>query len=201
MSQPAGLGFRSHSGWSIVVAVGGSPFNPVVLERHRIETASPAIPGSKQPYHAAERLDFQQAEMLIHSCRESSTALARDAVNGIVVDLERRGHRVVVAGLLFGSGRPLPDLKATLQSHALIHTAEGEFFREVLARASEHCSLPLTKVKEREIWDRSAEAFHLSSADVQQRINELGRSLGPPWRQDQKLASLVAWTALTEYYL
>ena len=34
--------------------------------------------------------------------------------------------------------------------------------------------------------------------DLQQRIGELGRSLGPPWRQDEKLASLAAWIALAE---
>jgi hypothetical protein len=26
----------------------------------------------------------------------------------------------------------------------------------------------------------------------------LGKSLGPPWRQDEKLASMVAWIALAE---
>ena len=117
-------------------------------------------------------------------------------MSAIIIDLEQRGHRVVGTGLICGSGRLLPGLAATLQSHALIHTAEGEFFREVLARAIEHFSLPLTKVKEREIWDRSATVFHLGSGDLHQRINELGRSLGPPWRQDEKLASLVAWMAL-----
>ena len=174
MSEPAALGFRTHSGWMVVAAVAGSPRNPVVLERRRIETAEPAIPGSKQPYHAAERLGFQTAEMLIRHCRDNSTVLARDAVSAIIIDLEQRGHRVVGAGLICGSGRLLPGLAATLQSHALIHTAEGEFFREVLARAIEHCSLPLTKVKEREIWDRSATVFHLGSGDLHQRINELG---------------------------
>src|SRR5438094_1358039 len=167
MSEPAALGFRTHSGWTIVLAVAGSPRNPVVLERRRIETADPAIPGSKQPYHAAERLGLQQAETLIRRCRDSSTVLARDAVSAMIVHLEQRGHRVVGAGLLFASGRQLPGLAATLRSHTLIHTAEGEFFREALARASELCSLPLTKVKERELWDRSAKVFHLGAADLE----------------------------------
>jgi hypothetical protein len=38
--------------------------------------------------------------------------------------------------------------------------------------------------------------FRLDAADLQQQITELGRSLGPPWRQDEKLASLAAWIAL-----
>jgi hypothetical protein len=89
-------------------------------------------------------------------------------------------------------------LAATLRSHALIHTAEGEFFREVLVRACEHCSLPVTKVKEREVWERATRVFRFPPADLQERIAGLGRSLGPPWRQDEKLASLAAWIALAE---
>jgi hypothetical protein len=198
MGEAAALGFRAHSGWTAVVAVAGSPGRPVVLERRRIETADTAIPGSKQPYHAAERLGVERAETLIRQCRDSSTLLAMRAVSAMVAQLKQNGLTVVGAGILFASGRPLPDLAATLRSHALIHTAEGEFFREVLVRASEHCSLHVTKVKEREVWDRGTMVFRLPSADLQQRIGGLGRSLGPPWRQDEKLASLAAWIALAE---
>ena len=120
------------------------------------------------------------------------------AVSALVAQLKQKGHRVVGAGILFASGRPLPDLAATLQSHALIHTAEGEFFREVLVRAAEHCSLHVTKVKEREVWDRGTMVFRLPAVDLQQRIAGLGKSLGPLWRQDEKLASLAAWIALAE---
>lgn len=192
----AALGFRAHSGWTAATAVGGSPGNPAVRERRRIETADPAIPGSKQPYHAAERLELKQAEALIQKCRESSTGLARDAVSAMIAQLQAQGYELVGAGILYGQGRPLPGLAATLQSHALLHAAEGEFFREVMARASEACSLPVAKVKERDIWDRGAAMFHLSAAELQERINELGRSLGPPWRRDEKLASMAAWIAL-----
>ena len=90
---------------------------------------------------------------------------------------------MVGAGILFASGRPLPDLAATLQ---------------VLVRASEHRSLHVTKVKEREVWDRGTMVFRLPAVDLQQRIAGLGKSLGPPWRQDEELASLAAWIALTE---
>jgi hypothetical protein len=198
MSEAAALGFRAHSGWTIVVAVAGSLSQPVVLERRRIDIADATIAGSRQPYHAAEGLDIQKAETLIRRCRDSSLRLAADAVSAMTAQLTRTGYRVAGAGILFASGRPLPDLAATLRSHALIHTAEGEFFREVVVLASEHCSLPVTRVREREIWDRGAATFSLGCADLQQRIGGLGRLLGPPWRQDEKLASLAGWIALAE---
>jgi len=178
--------------------VAGSLKKPVVLERCRIETADPSIPGSKQPYHAAERLDAQKAETLIELCRDSSILLAKHSVSALVAQITGQGYRVVGSGILFASGRLLPDLAATLESHALIHTAEGQFFREALVSASKHCSLPVTRIKERETWDRGASVFHLDPADLRLRIMELGRSLGPPWREDQKLAALAAWIALAE---
>ena len=196
MPASAALGFRAHSGWTAAVAVGGSLDSPVVLDRRRVETSDAAIHGSRQPFHAAEPLGFEKAEALIRQCRESSTALATRAVTAMVAQLTQNGHAVVGAGILFASGRPLPPLAAILRSHALIHTAEGEFFREVLVHASEHCSLPVTKIKEREIWERGTTVLRRPSADLQQLIDGLGKSLGPPWRQDEKLASMAAWIAL-----
>ena len=125
----------------------------------------------------------ETVEMLIRRCRDSSTLLAMGAVSALVAQLKQKGHRVVGAGILFASGRPLPDLAATLQ---------------VLVRASEHRSLHVTKVKEREVWDRGTMVFRPPAVDLQQRIAGLGKSLGPPWRQDEELASLAAWIALTE---
>jgi hypothetical protein len=196
MPASAALGFRAHSGWTAAVAVGGSAEKPLILDRRRIEISDTAIHGSRQPFHAAEPLSFEEAEALIRQCRESSTLLATRAVTAMVAQLTRNGHAVVGAGILLASGRPLPDLAAILRSHALIHTAEGEFFREVLVQASEHCSLPVTKIKEREIWERGTTVLRRPSADLQQLIDGLGKSLGPPWRQDEKLASMAAWIAL-----
>jgi hypothetical protein len=198
MTAPAALGFRAHSGWTAAVAVAGSPREPVVIARRRIETADPAIAGSKQPYHAAEDLDPRKAKSLIGRCRARSLQLASDAVAAVVADLKKQGHKVVVAGVVAGSGRVLPELSAILRSHALLHTAEGEFYRDVMAEASQAGSLLVTKVPERELWEKGAAVFHISADDLEQRLKELGRSLGPPWQQDQKFAALAAWIALAE---
>jgi hypothetical protein len=169
----AALGIRSHSGWAVVVAATSSG----ILDRRRIQIADPAIPGSCQPFHAAEGLPFDQAETLIHKCRESSLLLATRALSACL------DYKVDRAAILFASGRPLPDLDAILRSHALIHTAEGQFFREILVSACEQCGLPVLRIKERDLPDNPL-------------VTELGRSLGPPWRQDEKRATLAAWAAL-----
>jgi hypothetical protein len=183
------IGFRTHSGWALAVVVGGSPAEPEILERRRIETADPAIRGSKQPFHAAEPLPFPAAEALVLRCRESSTLLAQRAVGELL-----HRHSVTAAGILCGSGRPLPALAAILKSHALIHTAEGELFREILIEAVAHAGVPLTRVKEKDSWEHGAAVLHMP--DLRERIDHLRKRAGPPWRQDEKLAALAAWLAL-----
>lgn len=196
--QRIALGFRAHSGWAAAVALAASGKNVLVLDRRRIETADPAIPGSRQPYHAAERLDFEAAEPLIRICRESSGAFATNAVHALVAGLTRNGYRADCAGVLFASGRPLPDLAGILRSHALIHTAEGDFFRAVVVEACESAAICVTRVKEREVWEKAAAVAGLSAAELRALIGQLGRTLGPPWSADEKLACLAAWIALQE---
>ncbi len=174
------LGFRAHSGWAVVVAVAGSLDRPVVLDRRRIEIAGASVP--RQPYHAAAEMEPEKAEEFLRRCREECAPVTTAAIRAL---LEAR--TVVAAGILFAAGRALPELPAILRSHALIHTAEGEFYREALMRACGACSLPVVRVKEREVW---------ATEDLQRRINALGKTLGPPWRQDEKLAAMAGWTAL-----
>lgn len=193
----AALGLRAHSGWAALVAVAGSPRGPAVVERRRLQTADPAIPGSKQPFHAAEGWELTKATDYLQRCSARSRELARQAVRSVINDLKKRGYEVVGCGILLGSGRSLPALAAILASHPLIHTAEGQMFRDVLVRAGRRCRLPVTGVKERELFAQAATRLRLPVRALQSRIAALGRDLGPPWTEDQKLAALIGWLALT----
>jgi hypothetical protein len=168
-----------------MVAIGGTRDAPRVLERRRVVIADPERPGSKQPYHAAAGVPLADAERMIGEALSSSRLLAQEAVTAAVQALRSRGHDVVGAGVVFGSGKALPVLARVLASHALIHTAEGEMFRESLVWAAMQCGLPVASVKE---WDIDAALL--------QRIASLGKLIGPPWTQDQKYATAVALSAL-----
>ena len=192
----AALGFRAHSGWAAVVAIAGPPCSPRVVDRRRIELADPAIPASKQPYHAAEGLDLKAAEEVVRRSTEDARRLARQGLRGVIDDLRAGGHDVIGCGIVLASGRPATTLAATLASHALIHAAEGELFRDVLVRAGEHHELPVTRVRERELFPRGAAELSIPAGELERRVAELGHAIGPPWTQDQKYAALVAWLAL-----
>ena len=119
------------------------------------------------------------------------------ALRSVQVDLEKQGYHLGRGGLLLASGRPLPELEKILHSHALIHTADGELFREVLRRASAHCGLKIMCTKERELLDQCAEVFSRSREGLLRQVKELGRPFGPPWSQDEKFATLAAWLVLS----
>ena len=193
---PAALGFRVHSGWAAVVAVSGPLTSPAVTERWRIEFFAPEILGSKQPYHAAKQLGLKEAEQFLLRCHESSLSLARNALVDCINDANRKGQKVACCGILLGSGRPLGTLTAILASHALIHTAEGEFFRDVVRDACGHHELPVIGVKEKELLLHFENELPITQAALDQHLSSIGRLGGPPWRQDEKLATVVAWLAL-----
>ena len=181
------LGFRAHSGWAAMVAVGRALQAPRVLARHRVIIADPGLQGSKQPYHLAAQMPLSRAEVLVRKAIESSRALALEALSASVEVLGSQGHEVVACGLLLGSGKVLPRLEGILASHALIHAAEGEMFRDVLSWAALECNLPVTTVREKELPIASLHG-----------ITSLGKLLGPPWTHDQKYAILAALKSVGE---
>ncbi|HEY1632363.1 MAG TPA: hypothetical protein VGF56_13680 [Rhizomicrobium sp.] len=158
-----------------------------VIARERVVLCDPRIEGSKQPYHHAEPMAFAKAEAFIVRCTASTDALGRAA-------LAKFGGKIAGACILSASGRKLPDLRGILASHAAIHAAEGEFYRDALARACEAAKLKVNRFKERDamVWAAS----RLGESVVKARLAALGKALGPPWSADEKLATLGAWLTL-----
>jgi hypothetical protein len=78
----------------------------------------------------------------------------------------------------------------------MIHTAEGDFYRDALKAACESCGLPVLGVKEKELVRQAAVALNIAADQLQLRAAELGKSIGPPWRQDEKLCAIAGWLAL-----
>ena len=188
----AALGLRAHSGWAALIIVsspafgrqskqpseGGTQNCLEVLCRKRIELVDSTIPGSKQPYHAAEGMPLKEAEKHLARCAEKATLLARQAFGSVIDEMREKGIEIVGCGYLLSSARPLPSLAGILASHPLIHTAEGEFFRNVIVSASEHYRLPITRIKERDAYEIVSAKFGITVEKLQRSINELGRTLG-----------------------
>ena len=193
----AAIGFRVHSGWAAAVAVAGTPARPEILERRRIDIADPALEGSVQPYHAAEDMPVAEARRYLDRCASASAKLAAKAVAALAAAVRSKDYELAGGALLLASGRPLPALESVLASHALIHTADGEHFREAILRGCEHAGVEILRWKEREVPAAAAARFRTAEADLMRQVSEAGKTVGAPWRADEKLAALVAWLALS----
>jgi hypothetical protein len=167
-----------------------------IILRQRIELVDAKSGGHAQPYHAAEGLDLKEATRLVGVSITGARRLAQSALREVVKEIESKHMKVVGCTVLTGSGRILPALDRILAAHPLIHTAEGELFREALIYAGQSCGLSVIQAKEREIYERAAVELGVSDDELRLRLSELGRSVGPPWREDQKLATLGALLAL-----
>ena len=193
----AAIGVRMHSGWGALVAVCYAAGGKIeIIERRRIAASDAAVAGAKQPYHFAENLPLGEAQSHLDRCEETAIRLATAGLRSVVKTLRDSQHEVIGCGILQASGRPLPALAATLASHALIHTAEGEFFRNAFARACAEIGVPVSKIRERELFDIAAGELHIATATLKSKLANLGRELGPPWTQDQKGAALAGWLLL-----
>jgi len=193
------IGIRVHSGWGALVAVSGEPNNTEIIDRRRVDIVDRKAPGAAQPYHYAKNLELPAAEKYIAKSASSAAQLALAALREVVAQLGDRGYRLTKAVVLLSSGRPLPEFVKILASHAMIHTAEGEFFRQAFREACSSLKIPVTGIRERDLDERVKSAFSKGAASLKARIAGMGKTLGPPWTTDQKAAALAAAIALGEF--
>jgi hypothetical protein len=174
------VGWRSHSGWAVLVAVRGPAAFPQVLARRRIELVNDSLP--RQPYHsiAEQGLSLREGEALI-------TRVEKMALDAAVAATESlRDECGIDAVGVVGRVRVVPDeLERILASHALLHAAEGDLFERVLIDAATHIGL-------------QALVMEPASIEIPEAVDTGGKALGPPWQKDHKLAATVALAALEQ---
>jgi hypothetical protein len=173
----------------MVAVCGGS-----TVFRRRIEMTKGSGHRASQPYHAAEEMKLEEAEAFLRYTEKIAVEMAAATVKDAVGILASAGYRVTGAAILLGSGKPLPELARILAAHPLIHTAEGVFFRDVLKRACEACGLAVLGIKEREVLEQCSAALRIPAVALPARLAAMGKTLGPPWTQDEKLSAAAALT-------
>lgn len=160
---------------------------PALIARRRVLLCE--LPQSKQPFHTAENMELREAQNFIARCRATTIALALKALRQLRG--ETGMHTCAGLGLTASSPRELPVLPVILHSHALIHAAEGIFYREALMVAAERLDL-----KTCAIANRAALDFLGHARDLRAALERIGKSAGPPWTQDEKCACLAALSLL-----
>jgi len=187
------LGFKSHSGWAVLVVIGAAGNSFEVVDRRRIELIDEGDIWAKQPYHAAENLDAGEARHVVAAGIESARRVSLRQMREVVSVLIESGHKIAGCGVLVPGPMPNWTTDEILAVHFRMHKAEGVLFPDSLCQAAGKCKLPVAAVPEKRL-NELAEA----NTDISlQTIAALGRSIGPPWGKDQKSAALAAIIALS----
>src|ERR687897_2120143 len=122
MRDELAIGFTVKSGWTAAVVVGGTRAAPAVLQTSRLDLSDPAIPDSRQPYHAGfatPRDAGRQLSRLVASVERFGTR----SVTAFITDLRNGGHLLRGVGIVVGS---LKDPRTIANDHIPIHALEGQ---------------------------------------------------------------------------
>jgi hypothetical protein len=181
-----------------MVVLRGTAAAPELLARSRVLLIDEHDPESKQPYHAVEFLCVEEATGRLDGYMAVATRLAHDAIRA--QSEQGKGRDIVIrsVGIVDSSSRKQVSLPSILASHALIHAADGDHFRNALFVAAEQCRLPVCRIPARTLEAHAGKCLRRPVHRILETVEKLGLGQGPPWGADQKKAALLAWTLLAD---
>jgi hypothetical protein len=186
------LGFRVKSGRAVFVLIEGSIRTPRLRQSDVINLSDPRNPNTRQPYHAAMGKLETNA-----TTPKRRVERARRATERSVADLIQRcaddGCTIHRAALVVGS---VIDPESIANPHIRAHALEGRLFRTVLEDDLRSRGIQCAIFTERDVYPTASNLLGESPIQIRKTIAELGRSASAPWRADQKVAAVAAWTSL-----
>jgi hypothetical protein len=191
--NPIIIGFRAKTGRAITVVMGGSRTAPLVVLKTEIKLTDPKIPETFQPYHEVMDLPWEQSQRAVRSFTRPIEVVARKALAKMIKELQAKGLKVKGVGVVGSKDR---DLSRIGNYHIRAHAAEGILFRRVLELAADAQGLRTRTFPDRELEKMATSELKLSPTAIKEALSEIGRSLDPPWRADEKQAALAAWLML-----
>jgi len=187
------IGLRAKTGRAVAVVLGGTYDAPLILAKSEIALADPKIPATAQPYHEVMELPWDESQKEVLKFTRAIETVAGKALASLIKKLEAEGMRVYGAGIVGAKDR---DLARIGNYHIRAHAAEGVLFRRVLDLAADANGLKRTTFPDRELDQIAAAQLGADSAGVKRKLNDLGRTVAPPWRADEKQAATAAWLVL-----
>jgi len=193
------FGFRIKSGYAIAVVLGGSRRAPAPLARRIVELSDPDRPETRQPYHDGfgkeqdDPREIKRRIRIIARCADQSiAAFLRDSLNAGAA--RTRSERPPAAGLVVGS---LIDPAEVANPHIRAHAHEGRLFRTVVEDALRTRGVACSIHLEKRLNASAAAELRRAEATITQTAAGFGKTLGRPWRADEKAAAIAAWLCLT----
>jgi hypothetical protein len=174
------------------VLVHGSPSAPRVLGRWVVELSDPALPESRQPYHAAQgvaRDDSPELDRLLRTVLSHT----RTSIAELVAQCAASGCTPQHAGLVVGS---VIDPARIGNPHVRAHAHEGRLFRTAIEAALGALGITHAVFVERELFARASADLGQPEPALKRTLTQLGQMVEGSWRRDDKLAALAGWLVL-----
>src|SRR5258708_11787651 len=153
MPKGVAWGLKAGTGRAVLVAVGGDPQQPQLIERLQI----PLLPeGAWAPYHAAQGLEPAQARESVRRSIASAHRLAASGLREAAKRIAEAGHELCGCAVLVGTGMPGWSTDEILAVHVRMHKAEGELFRDVLVAGAPSCDLAPTTLADQSVLGDAA---------------------------------------------
>ncbi|HMG72937.1 MAG TPA: hypothetical protein VK582_05505 [Pyrinomonadaceae bacterium] len=189
-SNVVSIGLRAKTARAIAVVLGGSSDAPTVLKKFEMALADPKIAATSQPYHEVMDLPWEESQQAVRKSARVIEAIARKSLARLINELQSAGMKVSGVGIVGAKDR---DLARLGNFHIRAHAAEGVLFRRVLDLAADANGLKRRTFPDREFAELAANEL---GSGIKQKLNDLGRTLPPPWRTDEKQAATAAWLVL-----
>lgn len=157
-----------------------------------IALSDPAVPSSRQPYHAVMGARAGDAPQLERFLRALVERVTQHSLAGLLKTYRREGRAVRALGLVVGS---VIDPASIGNDHIRAHALEGQLFRNALARAARTARVACSIYVERTLYETAATRLRRPAAELKRTLAELGGALEGPWRAEEKAATLAAWMA------
>src|SRR6478672_11616691 len=179
------IGFRAKTGRAICVVLGGPLDAPIVLARTEIRLVDPKIPQTGQPYHVVMELPWEESQRKVQKFARAIEKVAKKALADLVKQQTSTGNKVCGVGIV---GAPDRDLARIGNFHIRAHAAEGVLFRKVLNLAADANGLKWHLIPDKDFERLTNSELGAKAPPIKRRISELGTTVSPPWRADEKQA-------------
>lgn len=187
------LGFRIKSGYAVAIVLSGPSRAPTIVARRHVDLSDPDVPETRQPYHdgffkeESDSPEIARRVKIVKRCaKKSMNALVEEAC-GIEPGENARAALVV--------GSVIDPLKIG-NPHIRAHAREGMLFRTVVEDALRSRGIECDVIVEKQLATTATTGLRRPAAEIKRALAAFGKTLGGPWRAEEKAAATAAWLAL-----
>jgi hypothetical protein len=187
------IGFRVKSGYAVAVALRGPASAPAVVSRHVVTLSDPDEADTRQPYHHGfhtQEDNTREIARRVGVVKRCATESVAALIKALPLQADRSRLR---AALVVGS---VIDPEQVGNPHIRAHASEGRLFRTVLEDALRAHGVACDVIVEKQLAAKAVAGLKRRDGEIRKTLAAFGKTMGGPWRAEEKAASTAAWIAL-----